>query len=52
MWPRQVIVLEVLSKYSTQVFFRKHDDVVEPFSSDAADQALSKGIAAKVIAVR
>ena len=40
MWTIRVVILEVFTENSNQMCFVQHDDVIETFSSDRADDAL------------
>ena len=42
--PRDVVVREVQAKQATQVAFVEHDDEIEAFATDRADDAFSEGI--------
>jgi hypothetical protein len=42
--PRSVVVHEVRAKQATQVAFVEHDDEIEAFAADRADDALDEGI--------
>ena len=42
--PRNVVVREVRAKHATQVAFVEHDDEIEAFAANRADDALGEGI--------
>ena len=42
--PRNVVVREVRAKHATQVVFVEHDDEIEAFAANGADDALGEGI--------
>src|SRR5262249_14237563 len=42
--PRDVVVREVQAKQATQVAFVEHDDEIEAFSTERADDAFGEGI--------
>jgi hypothetical protein len=42
--PRNVVVHEVRAKHATQVAFVEHDDEIEAFAANGADDALGEGI--------
>ena len=44
MRPRNVVVREVRAKYASQVAFVEHDDEIEAFAANGADDALGEGI--------
>ena len=42
--PRYVVVREVRAKHASQVVFVEHDDEIEAFAANGADDALGEGI--------
>ena len=42
--PRNVVVAEVRAKQATRVAFVEHDDEIEAFAANRADDALGEGI--------